>query len=270
MKAEIYGKYEIIDAHAHIFPEKIAETATVSIGNFYDIPMDSCGITEKLIESGSKIGTAMYLVCSTATVPRQTENINIFIAEECKKHSCFYGFGTTHADSENVAGDIEQIKKLGLHGVKLHPDFQKFNADSPEAFKIYEAMEGELPLLIHCGDNRYDFSDPKRIANIAKNFPKLKILAAHLGGYQRWDDAEKCLKGFENVRFDCSSSLAFLTPERAAGMIRNYGIETCFFGVDFPMWTHEDEFERFLKLGFTEEENKKILAENFKEFLGIE
>ena len=34
MNPEVYGKYEIIDAHSHIFPEKIAETATVSIGHF--------------------------------------------------------------------------------------------------------------------------------------------------------------------------------------------------------------------------------------------
>lgn len=32
MDSEIYNKYEIIDAHAHIFPEKIAENATVNIG----------------------------------------------------------------------------------------------------------------------------------------------------------------------------------------------------------------------------------------------
>ena len=80
------------------------------------------------------------------------------IAKECAEHSCFYGFGTTHADSEDLEKDINQILSLGLHGVKLHPDFQKFNADSPEAFKIYELMGEELPLLIHCGDARYDFS----------------------------------------------------------------------------------------------------------------
>lgn len=264
-----HEKYEIIDAHAHIFPEKIADNATVNIGHFYELPMHGCGISEKLIESGNKIGTSLYLVCSTATVPRQTRHINEFIAEECAVHSSFYGFGTTHPDSDDLAGDIEQIKALGLHGVKLHPDFQEFNADSPEAFRIYEMIEGELPLLIHCGDNRYDYSAPKRIAAIHKNFPKLKLLAAHLGGYQQWDEAEKCLKGLDNVRFDFSSSLAFLTPERAAHMIRTYGVENCFFGSDFPMWTHEEELERFFALGFSEDENRKLLAGNFKEFMGL-
>ncbi len=269
MDKEIYGRYEIIDAHSHIFPEKIAETATVSIGHFYDIPMDSCGISDKLLESGRKINVKRYLVCSTATTAHQISAINTFIGKECELHPEFYGFGTTHTDSENIEADIEQIKSLGLHGVKLHPDFQKFNADSPEAFRIYEQMEGVMPVLIHCGDARYDYSHPERIANIHKNFPGLTIFAAHLGGYQQWDIAENYLTGLDNVWFDISSSLAFISPEKAVHMIKKYGVERCFFGSDFPMWNHEEEFERFLALGFTEDENRRILAENFKEATGL-
>lgn len=264
MNNEEVKKYRIIDAHAHIFPRKIADNATTSIGRFYDLHMESCGMSEKLIESGSKIGVEKYLVCSAATTPHQIASINNFLAQECAEHSSFVGFGTTHPDSESVEEDIESIKALGLRGVKLHPDFQKFDADSPEAFKIYEIIEGDLPLLIHCGDNRYDHSAPNRIANIHKNFPKLMIFASHLGGYQRWDEAEACLAGKENIRFDVSSSMAFMSPERVAQLVRRYGVENCFFGSDFPMWSHEEELERFFALGFNEAENQMILAENFE------
>lgn len=188
MNKEIYGKYEIIDAHAHIFPEKIAEKATVNVGKFYDLHMDSCGMSQRLIDGGNAIGVSKYLVCSTATVPHQVRSINEFIAEECAANPEFFGFGTTHPKSDDIEGDIEQIIDLGLHGVKLHPDFQAFDADSAEAFRIYEMIEGRLPLLIHCGDPRYDWSAPSRIRKIAENFPNLKIQAAHLGGYQRWDE----------------------------------------------------------------------------------
>lgn len=269
MDKEVYKNYEIIDAHAHIFPEKIAAIATESIGNFYDMPMTGCGLSDKLVESGRKIGVKRYLICSSATTQHQISAINHFISDECILHPQFYGFGTTHADSDDIAGDVEQIITLGLHGVKLHPDFQKFNADSPEAYKIYEAIEGVLPVLIHCGDNRYDFSDPRRIARIHKDFPKLKLMAAHLGGYQQWDEATKCLRGDETLKFDVSSSLAFLTPERAAEIIHIYGSENCFFGSDFPMWDHEEELERFLALGLTEEENRMIFSENIKNFLDL-
>lgn len=266
MDSEKNNNYRIVDAHAHIFPQKIAENATSNIGSFYDLHMESCGVSDQLIASGSKIGVEKYLVCSAATKPNQIASINNFLAKECSAHPSFVGFGTTHPDSGNVEEDIKSIKALGLHGVKLHPDFQTFDADSPEAFRIYEIIEGDLPLLIHCGDNRYDYSSPKRIANIHKNFPDLMIFASHLGGYQRWDEAEECLSGKENIRFDISSSMAFMSSERAACLIRKYGVENCFFGSDFPMWSHEEELERFFALGFTEEENRMILAENFDKF----
>ena len=41
--------YKIYDAHAHIFPAKIAEKATQSIGHFYDIPMHHLGSAEELL-----------------------------------------------------------------------------------------------------------------------------------------------------------------------------------------------------------------------------
>lgn len=270
MNPEIYSKYEIIDAHTHIFPEKIAENATVNIGRFYDLHMDNYGMSRKLIEAGKSIGVSRYLVCSTATVPHQTSAINQFIANECNAHPEFFGFGTVHPDSEELESDIAQIKALGLKGVKLHPDFQLFDADSDKAFKIYEIIEGDLPLLIHCGDHRYDYSAPARIVNICKNFPKLRIQAAHIGGWSRWEEAEECLPGAsENLVVDICSSLAFMSPEKAAERIRKFGVDKSFFGTDFPMWSHEEELERFLKLGFTEEENRMILAENFKNFYNI-
>lgn len=269
MEKEIYKGYEIIDAHAHIFPSAIAEKATVNIGRFYDLHMDSCGNSAKLIESGSKIGTSLYLVCSVATVPHQISHINKFIAHECEEHKCFFGLGSTHPLSDNIEGDIEQIKSLGLKGVKLHPDFQTFNADSPEAFKIYDIIGDSLPVLIHCGDNRYEYSSPERIANIAKNFPKLKLIASHLGGYQRWDEAQEYLRGFENVRFDVCSSLAFMTPEKAAERIHNFGAENCFFGTDFPMWSHDTELERLMAVGLSDSELGGVLAGNFKAFMNV-
>lgn len=270
MSSEKYGNYEIIDAHTHIFPEKIAESASINIGNFYDIPMvTGCGTSDILIDTECPLGISKMLVCSVATNPKQISSINNFIAEECRKHKEFIGFGATHPLSDDTAADLEQIKNLGLYGVKLHPDFQTFNADSPEAYKIYEMIEGQMPMLIHCGDSRYDYSDPLRIAKAAKDFPNMKIQASHLGGWSEWDIAEGCLAGLKNVKFDISSSMSFMPKENVIRMIRTYGVENCFFATDFPMWDAEKELDIFFSLGFTEEENRMILADNFKEFIGI-
>ena len=44
--------YEIFDAHAHIYPDKIASKAAVAIGAFYDIPMDCNGSVSGLLALG--------------------------------------------------------------------------------------------------------------------------------------------------------------------------------------------------------------------------
>ena len=90
MEKYTYKDFEIIDAHSHIFPSKISLKASQAIGDFYEMPMYAEGSSEKLIENGEKINVTKYLVCSTATVPQQTESINSFIYDECMKHKEFF------------------------------------------------------------------------------------------------------------------------------------------------------------------------------------
>ena len=264
-----YKDFEIIDSHSHIFPEKISKKAAIAIGDFYDLPMSSEeGSSKNLISSGKKIGVSKYLVCSTATVPQQTESINTFIKAECDEHPEFFGFGTLHPDMDGIEEEVERIISLGLHGIKIHPDFQKFDIDAPKAYKIYEAIEGRLPILIHMGDNRYEYSRPHKLVNILNDFPKLQVLAAHFGGYQCWEEAESCLK-HPNIKLDTSSSLPLISSEYAKKLVNYYGAENMFFGSDFPMWRHAEELERFFNIGLSYEDNKRILAENFKQYFGL-
>ena len=107
------------------------------------------------------------------------------------------------------------------------------------------------------------------LAKVLRDFPKLKVLASHLGGFAAWDEAESVLRSNENVRYDTSSAVCLMSPERAVRLIRHYGIENCMFGTDFPMWDPKAEAERLLSLGFTFEDYKKMFSENAKAFLNI-
>ena len=63
---------EIIDAHAHIYPEKIAVKATATIGVFYDIEMEMpAGTPQRLIEEGKRNGVSRFVVHSVATTAHQ-------------------------------------------------------------------------------------------------------------------------------------------------------------------------------------------------------
>lgn len=260
---------EIIDFHAHIYPDKIAEKASHSVGDFYSIPMQNVGSVEALFQSGDPAGVDRFVVQSVATVSRQVVSINNFIKETCEEYPCrLIGFGTIHPGLENAVEEVERCLQMGLHGIKIHPDVQHFHMDDPEMFPIYDALQGRAPVLIHCGDYRYDYSHPKRLAHILDEFPRLEVIAAHFGGWSLWDLAMEYLLN-RRCWLDTSSSFAFLGKVRAKEIIRAYGAERIVFGDDFPMWSHQSEVNTLLSLGLTQEENEMIFSGNAKRILGI-
>lgn len=252
----------ITDCHAHIFPAKIAEKATVGIGDFYGKQMRYIGTPENLLESGRKAGLTRYWVHSVATTPHQVSSINHFIAEQCALHPEFIGFGTLHPFSDDIERDVNELIGLGLRGVKIHPDFQRFNIDDDRAVAMYELFAGKLPILVHLGDDRYDFSHPRRMARVLDMLPALECVGAHLGGYRVWEEGYEAL-GSKNCWVDTSSSLGMMNDyDRARSLVKRWGADRLIFGCDFPMWDHSEELARFEKLGIKGDALEKILWRN--------
>ena len=264
-------KYKIIDAHCHIYPDKIAEKASESTGNFYGIQMCLDGKISTLLEHGQNAGIDHFIVQSVATTPKQVSSINNFIANAvAESGGKFTGLGTLHPDSEDIEGDMEHLLSLGLKGVKLHPDIQNFKIDDYRNLKIYELCEKHgIPILMHTGDSRYDRSNPNRLCPILEIYTDLIIVAAHFGGYSIWEEATDKLKDFPNVYVDCSSSFAFIKPRTAKKIIRTYGADKVLFATDYPMWEPKAEIEYFFKLKLKDEELEKILYKNAEKVFGI-
>ncbi len=258
--------YYIIDAHCHVYPDKIAAPAVKSTGEFYGLDTACLGTITDLLERGSKVGIDHFIIQSVATSPKQVESINCFIAQSvAESEGKFTGLGTLHPDSADIKGDVMRLKELGLRGVKLHPDIQEFKIDDYRCLKIYELCEQEgLPILMHCGDSRKDFSNPNRLLPVMQIFTELTVVGAHLGGWSVWDEAREKLQGLPNLYFDCCSCFPFMTTDRAREIIESYGTDRVLFGTDYPIWAPEKELTSFFKMGLSSEDNKKILSENAK------
>lgn len=261
----------IIDTHAHIFPQKIATKAVKSIGDFYGIAMDGNGELKTLLQHGDEAGITHYIVCSSATTCNQVDSINQFIVQSVSDKENVFGLAALHPDQtdEELDRSIEFALANNLIGVKLHPDFQRFNIDDSKAYRIYERCSGKLPILFHTGDSRYDFSSPKRLAKVAKDFPELKCVAAHFGGYSRWKDTD-CYIGLDNVYYDTSSALFKLSVEEAKDLLNKLGVDKFMFGVDFPMWEHSKELERLANLELSDEDMQKIYYKNAIRFYNLQ
>lgn len=260
---------KIIDFHTHIYPDKIADRATVAIGNFYNLQMERVGSLQTLLENSEKAGIDRCVVHSVATSPRQVETINDFIKAEVDAHpDRLSGFGTLHQDYEDKIGEAQRIMDMGLKGIKLHPDTQMFNVDDERMLPLYDFVQGKLPVLLHCGDYRYDFSHPRRVARICRMFPKLTVIGAHFGGWSVWEEAYEYLKD-TNCMLDTSSSSALTGPELFEKLIHAYGADRLLFGTDFPMWDSVEELKRFMNVRLTNEEREKILFRNAENLLNL-
>ena len=113
--SEALKKYRIIDSHCHIYPDKIAEKASASTSNFYNMPSLFDGKISTLLERGCAAGIEHFIVQSVATTPKQVSSINRFIAESvAKSDGRFTGLGTLHPDSDNMEAEVEEILELGL------------------------------------------------------------------------------------------------------------------------------------------------------------
>ena len=71
----------VIDAHCHIYPEKIAARAVAGTDAFYGTTA-RCpqGTVAELLDVGARAGTDHFIVQSVATTPKQVRSINEFIA----------------------------------------------------------------------------------------------------------------------------------------------------------------------------------------------
>lgn len=254
----------IIDAHSHIYPEKIAAKAVESINHFYDLDM-ACkeGTAAKLKEIAKEAGVVKVVISSVATTPKQVQSINNFILSEAAADSLFVPFATLHPDmtGREASDEYQRMKSQGIKGIKMHPDFQTFAIDGESAYKIFSELDGELPILLHTGDRRKIYSHPAQMVKAARDFPHLTFIAAHMGGWSEWEDAHLYQKT-ENVYFDTSSALAFMPPEMAVGIIDMLGEDRFLFGIDYPMWNYIGELERIEKLNLSERALDKIFFEN--------
>jgi len=255
----------IADVHAHVFPTKIADKAAASIGGFYDLRAHHSADYIGLVEQEAKAGIGWCAISSSATSPEQAPHINRFIAETCRKDPHVVGLGALFPTMENWEEELEHIRQLGLRGIKIHSDFQKVPLDEPASVPMYRAIaKAGLPVLFHMGDDRYDYSAPERLTNLIRQVPDLVAIAAHFGGWRAWQRSYDHIQP-ENVFYDTSSTLMYLGKETALDFLDRFGAHRFLFGTDFPMWTPEEELQRFLNLGLEKDARDRILFGNFED-----
>ena len=257
---------KLIDFHAHVYPAAIARMATQSVCDFYELQSDNAGTPEEKLDLDRLVGICKTLLLPVSVSPKHTRSANAFVAEQMRLHPEFIAFGTVHPADADLPAQLEENRRLGLVGIKLHPDMQKINADDPLLFPLYDALQGREPLYLHAGDPRTGYSHPARIRHILQTFPRLTVVAAHMGSWQMQDIATPLLSCFENCIVDTSSALSWMPAEKAASIINAYGADRVFFGTDYPVGDPVREANAFAALPLRDGDREKIAYLNAERF----
>ena len=160
-------------------------------------------------------------------------------------------FGTVHPDYTDWESELARLKRHGIRGIKLHPDFQQFWLDDKRLLPIFDAAQDDFIFEIHIGDKRPPRENPScpyKMAAIIRQFPRLRVICAHLGGYHQWRASMETLVG-RPVWLDTSSSSPFLPPELLQTILRRHPQEYLLFGSDYPLYDPAEEMERLQRKG---------------------
>lgn len=203
----------------------------------------------------------------------------------------FLGFGSVNPNkpAEYVLEKLEKIKQYGFKGIKLLPTMQFFNPEDEKLEPIYEFAErSNLVILMHMGCNFGTWelpslsasARPRHLKKIAEEFPDLKLIAAHLGGYTPFlpgkllDEAIEVVNSSDNIYLDIS---AVYIEELIQKAIEEIGDDRLLFGSDYPAIANfcdrhtglKNCVRWFASLDISLEAKQKIFGKNAREMLEL-
>jgi predicted TIM-barrel fold metal-dependent hydrolase len=261
----------IIDAHTHVWPDAIAHRA-LTANPVPGLEARGDGTVGGLDHSMAGSGVDLSCCLGIANEARHVDRVNGFVADLVSPTR--FGFGTVHVDL-SVEENMASLARHGITAVKLHPLFQRFALDDRRLWDILDAFEDDIAVITHVGAGGDAFtnslSSPAMIGAIAKQFPRLRLMACHFGGYKILDDAEEMLAGADIVlETSWPPSLNTLRPERVRNLIRKHGAERVVFGSDWPMTDPATEIAAVRALGLSDDETELVLGGTMARMLRLD
>jgi len=230
----------ILANHAHVFPADVNPDATID--RLMKL-LDDCGIAE-----------AVCFAPFAQQLDGRGIDANEWLAREVKSRDRLHGFGTIDLRRDDVKDQVRRAKELGLKGLKLHPNTQRFDVLDPRALETYAAAEDAgLFVTFHTGVHHYRLENYRvtKFDEVAHRFPNLSFSMEHVGGYSFFNEALAII--FNNIPFppvpgkrprvyggltSCFTPdwlrFWYLSPERLKELLLQVGPGLLIFGLDFP------------------------------------
>ena len=213
---------------------------------------------------------------------------NDFVSEYVKTDpSRLIGFCSVDPKRPDACSELmRSYHELDLKGLKLGPIYQMFDPSDKICYPLYsKAEELNMPILWHMATSfprsgPLDYCNPVLLDPIARSFPRLKMVIAHLG--HPWHAEAACvIRKQPNVY--CDMSALWMRPWQFYNAMVNiveYRVtHKVIFGTDFPFGHVQETIDAFRDINkivegtnlprIPEQDIEDIIHRNSLELLGI-
>jgi uncharacterized protein len=242
-----------------------------------EIPQTADKFADLYIQQDVK---ALLIGWHPSTVSEGTRNSNDHVIDLVSNYpNAFAGIlaslETSAVDLDDVASDAETlIKDPRVKGFKFHPPDQGFYPSDRKYYRIWEVLQASgKPVMFHVGFTvlganteggsgiALDYGRPVHLDTLARDFPRMKIVAAH-PGWPWQEELIGVLTHKKNMYVDTSGYLAEQLPETFLKAIGGRLQDKALFGTDFPYVDLEKALASFDRANFKDTAKEKILLSN--------
>ncbi len=262
---------EIIDAHTHIFPEKVADRAIEQLREIYGATPVRRPVLDEVVTEMDEAGLDRSVLAPVSTRPDQVASINDF-ALGLVEHPRVIPFGTLHPAYDDLEREIDRLLTGGIRGVKLQPFFQDFTFEDGATARMFELIGDRLVVLMHGGQEIAEIEQvvphPAALARLVETYPHLRMIVAHMGGYEMWDEVSEHLVG-ARVHFDLSYTFDRAPDDLIIEICSRHGWNRIVFGSDFPWQSQREALAGLCRLGLDEDTFAAVTAGNLRAMLDM-
>lgn len=178
----------------------------------------------------------------------------------------FIPFMVINPWSDTALSDLQTGLSSGFRGLKLHPIRHGYPLNRLWLVgPLLEVCANFDAPVIAFGGQDY-FSTPDRFEDLARAFPSVTFIMAHMGFTMERDAAQRACATYENIYLETSgvTALRYIT-----GAVEKAGPEKVVFGSNLPTYELEEAINT-IKLAVPDEESQRlVLGGNLERILGL-
>ncbi len=275
------GCLKAIDAHVHVFPEKIFS----SIWNWFDTHAWKIRYrlsTQKIFKHLFDRGISHIIALQYAHKPGIAQMLNQYMCEQINAFpGKISGMATVFPGEPDADVILKTAFKDGLSGVKLHAHVQCFDMNANYMDPIYQACSNEnRPMIMHVGTeprsdqykcDPYKICSAEKLEQVICNFPDLKVCVPHLG-FGEIKEYRELIERYDNLWTDTAMVICDYFPIAETIDLSKYRMDRIMYGSDFPNIPYEwdRELKVLMNRSLSDHDLSFILHKNASEFLNLE